>query len=217
MSAQKKSQVKKENTNVTVITAADLERERAIEHPANKEFALVVRQQRHNSRQGTVGCKDRSEVNRTNKKPWKQKGTGRARAGTARSPLWRGGGVIFGPQLRVRTLDVPQKVRRTAFGSLLDGHLAAKQLYALDWQLTGDIPKTALAKKALQTAQLHGERVTLFLNFDDILHHRAFANMPAVTIVSFDAPNAIALAKGMHWVVLKKDMDQFKQMVAQWH
>ncbi len=218
MSAQKKQQsVKNASAAVQVITAADLGRDAAIAHPGRKEFALIIRQLRFNSRQGTVGCKDRSEVNRTNKKPWKQKGTGRARAGTARSPLWRGGGVIFGPQLRVRTLGIPKKVRRTALGSMLNGHLERKQLVALDWQLPGDVPKTSLARKALQAAQLHNGRIALFLGFDDIVHHRAFANIPSVSIVSFDAPNALQLAQGRHWVVLKKDMDQFTQMVTQWH
>ena len=61
-------------------------------------FALWVRALLQNWRQGTVVCKGRSEVAYSNKKPWKQKGTGRARAGSARSPLWRSGGVIFGPK-----------------------------------------------------------------------------------------------------------------------
>ena len=62
-----------------------------------------------NWRQGTVACKGRSDVAFSNKKPWKQKGTGRARAGSARSPLWRKGGVIFGPQPRTRTLTITQE------------------------------------------------------------------------------------------------------------
>ena len=61
-------------------------------------MAIYVRALLQNWRQGTVACKGRSDVSYSNKKPWKQKGTGRARAGSARSPLWRGGGVIFGPQ-----------------------------------------------------------------------------------------------------------------------
>src|SRR5690348_15481044 len=66
-----------------------------------QSFSTWIRSLLQNWRQGTVGVKGRSDVARSNKKPWKQKGTGRARAGSARSPLWRGGGVIFGPSPRV--------------------------------------------------------------------------------------------------------------------
>ena len=216
MSAQKKT-VKNATAPLQIITAADLGRDAANAQPYGKELALVVRELRLNGRQGTVGCKDRSEVARTNKKPFKQKGTGRARAGTARSPLWKGGGVIFGPQLRTREIGVPKQVRRTALGNMLNDFLIRKQLVALDWQLPSDAPKTALAREALRSAQLDKGHVTLFLAFDDIVHHRAFANIPSVSIVSFDAPNALHLAQGRHWVVLKKDIDQFTDMVAQWH
>ena len=74
-------------------------------------FSTWIRSLRQNWRQGTVGCKGRSDVAHSNKKPWKQKGTGRARAGSPRSPLWRGGGVTFGPQARVRTLAVPAQLK----------------------------------------------------------------------------------------------------------
>src|ERR1700733_5875246 len=69
-------------------------------------FSTWIRVLAKNWQQGTVACQGRSDVAYTNRKPWKQKGTGRARAGSARSPLWKGGGVIFGPQARVRTMKV---------------------------------------------------------------------------------------------------------------
>ena len=71
-------------------------------------MSIYIRSLLQNWRQGTVACKGRSDVGYSNKKPWKQKGTGRARAGSARSPLWRGGGVIFGPQPRTRVLKNEQ-------------------------------------------------------------------------------------------------------------
>src|SRR3990170_8981839 len=83
------------------------------EKPASREeISTWVRVLVHNWHQGTVGVKGRSDVAFSGKKPWKQKGTGRARAGTARSPLWRGGGVIFGPQAKVKTLRVSQKQKK---------------------------------------------------------------------------------------------------------
>src|SRR5438105_1375079 len=75
-------------------------------------FSNYIRSLIQNWRQGTVACKTRGEIAFSNKKPWKQKGTGRARAGSRRSPLWRKGGVIFGPQSRVRTLKVGRAVKQ---------------------------------------------------------------------------------------------------------
>ena len=73
--------------------------------------SLAIRVHRQNARQGTVSVKDRTAlVSRSNRKPWKQKGTGRARAGTARSPLWRGGAVSHGPQKRVKVLSINKKM-----------------------------------------------------------------------------------------------------------
>ena len=98
-----KESSKKMISNLSPISAKDIGLEGFSEN-MSKEYAVWVRVLMQNWRQGTVGCKARSDVAYTNKKPWKQKGTGRARAGSARSPIWRGGGVTFGPQARVKTL-----------------------------------------------------------------------------------------------------------------
>ena len=79
----------------------------------------VVRMQLASRRQGTASTKTRSDVSGGGKKPWRQKGTGRARAGTSRSPLWRGGGTVFGPHPRDYSYSIPKKVRRAALKSAL--------------------------------------------------------------------------------------------------
>ncbi len=79
----------------------------------------VVRMQLASRRQGTASTKTRSDVRGGGRKPWRQKGTGRARAGTSRSPLWRGGGTVFGPHPRDYSYKVPKKVRRVALRSAL--------------------------------------------------------------------------------------------------
>jgi large subunit ribosomal protein L4 len=78
---------------------------------------LAVRRELANARSGSANAKTRAEVSGGGKKPWKQKGTGRARAGSNRSPLWKGGGVIFGPKPRDFDFDIPKKVRRLAVRS----------------------------------------------------------------------------------------------------
>ena len=78
---------------------------------------LALRRQLNNARQGSASCKTRAEVSGGGKKPWKQKGTGRARAGSLRSPLFAGGGVIFGPKPRSYAFNMPQKARKLALKS----------------------------------------------------------------------------------------------------
>jgi large subunit ribosomal protein L4 len=179
-------------------------------------FATWVRALLQNWRQGTVACKGRSDVNRTNKKPWKQKGTGRARAGSARSPLWRGGGVIFGPMMRTRKLKENRDIHRSVMASLLHERIENKNLFCLDWTVQGDLPKVSQAYKTLKDAGLHQRKALLFVAPDDILTYASFANMPSVTPVLFDQPNAFDAARGRCWIYLKKDENLFKEMVTRW-
>ncbi|MCL4361145.1 50S ribosomal protein L4 [Candidatus Dependentiae bacterium] len=179
-------------------------------------LSLYVRALRQNWRQGTVGCKDRGEVAFSNRKPWKQKGTGRARAGSLRSPLWRKGGVIFGPQPRVRTLKVSKDLKKNVFSSLLIDKLRQGKIFNLDFNIEADLPKTSLAFNALKSAQLHDKKIILFVPAGDFKIHAAFSNLPNVGMLLFDQPNAYDLANCENWVVLKKDMEQFKEMVSKW-
>lgn len=179
-------------------------------------FAQAIRGLLHNWRQGTVGCKTRSQVVGSTRKPWKQKGTGRARVGSVKSPLWRGGGIIFGPQKRTRTLKVTKKLRRTVVRDLLQGVLDNKRLLVLDWSLEGDKPNTKQAMEVIKTAKLTGKQVNIFVSANDLVIAKSFLNIPSARIVFMDAPNAYVLSDAEHWVVFKKDIDAFKTMVAQW-
>src|SRR5436189_5382445 len=120
---------KKTTNNVTKFTvhpilAQDIDFDiNSFNRASNLLFSTWARVLTKNWQQGTVACQGRSEVSRTNKKPWKQKGTGRARAGSARSPLWKGGGVIFGPQARVRTLKISKKARQKVMTTILADYL----------------------------------------------------------------------------------------------
>lgn len=180
-------------------------------------FAVSIRALLTSWRQGTVGCKDRAEVARSGKKPWKQKGTGRARAGTARSPLWRGGGVIHGPQARVHKAKVSQRARLNSFGVLLNQYMDNGSVYSADWSVAGNVPKTKNAFGLLRDAQLvNQKKVILFLTVEDRIHYASFANIPNVHLMFFDQPNVYDLARASRWVFLQKDVEQFKKMVMRW-
>lgn len=179
-------------------------------------FSTLARHYMFNWRQGTVACKDRGEVNRTNKKPWKQKGTGRARAGTARSPLWKGGGVIFGPQERVRTVRMPKKMKNKVLLTLLSQMLEAKSIVCADWSMASERPNTSQAHALLNSLGIGSKKIVLFVASYDFQLALSFANIPNVHPLSFDQANAYDLANSNCWLFLKKDLDHFKGMVSQW-
>lgn len=199
-----------------IITAADLEFTGSSEQVNMQAVSQYMRALMQNWRQGTVACKDRSEVAFSNKKPWKQKGTGRARAGSPRSPLWRKGGVIFGPQERVRTLKVPKNLKKEVFSDLLANKLSREKVVALNWSFDQEKPKTALAYAALQQAGLAGKKVVFFVSTHDFITQASFANIPGVSMIFFDQPNAFVLAHAEYWMYLAKDSDLFKEMVHIW-
>ncbi|MBN2267041.1 MAG: 50S ribosomal protein L4 [Candidatus Babeliaceae bacterium] len=190
------------------------EREGASISPAN--FATAIRVLLQNWRQGTVGCKSRSEVNKTGKKPFKQKGTGRARAGTARSPLWRGGGVVFGPQPRVRKLKISRKASRQVMSELVRDRIENGRVVALPIEWQDDKPKTSVAVAALKKAGLLGSKLVVLVPAGDFRAHASFVNVDNVRVLFFDQVNAYDLAIGEYWVFGAHDKEHFKEMVGRW-
>lgn len=128
----------------------------------------VVKNQLANKRQGTQSAKTRAEVRGGGKKPWRQKGTGRARAGSIRAPHWKGGGVIFAPKPRDYSYSVPKKVKRLAMKSALSSKVQNSEIIVLD-ELNLAAPKTKdmvallsnvkAAKKALVVTAENNENV----------------------------------------------------------
>ena len=116
---------------------------------------MAVRRQLKNGRQGSACAKTRAEVSGGGKKPWKQKGTGRARAGSTRSPLFEGGGVIFGPKPRDYDFQMPQKARRLALRSALSARVENTVLVKDFSQITE--PKTKLMTQALKALNVTGK------------------------------------------------------------
>ena len=111
-----------------------------------------------NQRQGTHSTKTRRWVTGGNQKPWKQKGTGRARQGTTRSPLWPGGGTVFGPHPRDYTQDIPKKVKQLARRSSLNARAREGSLWLIE-SLAFDGPKTSRLAELLDTMGLGGKPI----------------------------------------------------------
>jgi large subunit ribosomal protein L4 len=137
------------NTNGEALGEITLAKEVFGVEPNLHVMHLALRRQLNNARQGSACAKTRAEVSGGGKKPWKQKGTGRARAGSLRSPLFVGGGVIFGPNPRSFTYTVPKKVRRLALKSALSSKFADSKMIVVEDMNLSEV-KTAAVAKALK-------------------------------------------------------------------
>ena len=179
-------------------------------------YANVVRVLMNRWRQGTSSTKTRGEISFANKKPWKQKGTGRARAGSARSPIWRSGGITFGPRPGFKKLKVNKQVRPGVFLNILANAMDEKLISCLDFNLTTEKNLTSEAGRFLKTVGLENKRLTLFIGSDDIKSHMAFRNIANVYIAFFDQPNAFDLSSKGLWVFFKRDKEQFEGMIKRW-
>ncbi len=157
--------------------------------PHGEAVHLSVRAFLASIRRGTASTKTRSEVRGGGRKPWPQKGTGRARTGSIRSPLFRGGGVIFGPKPRNYSIKVPKKVKRLALSSALSSKAKEKKVLVLD-ELKMDTPKTKKAVEILNNLKLSDKKVTLVITEGEENLALSFRNLPTVNIVYADELNA---------------------------
>ncbi len=140
-------------------------------------------------RQGTHDTKGRSEVSGGGKKPWRQKGTGRARQGSIRATQWVGGGVPFGPTPRSHYKRTNKKEIKLAMRSVLSGKLADGELFLVDSIDFGDEPKTKKAKALLESLGIAVKRVTVVVGNDDIVEMISFRNLPNVRVLGVNEAN----------------------------
>ena len=164
-------------------------------------FDAVIAQ-RASLRQGNHKVKNRSEVAGGGRKPWRQKGTGRARQGSIRSPQWRGGGIVFGPTPRSYAYKLPKKVRRLALKSALSAKVLEQNFLVLD-ALTFDAPKTKDFKAVLAALEINKKAlfVTSEVNENAILSAR---NIAGVTVLTAEGINVVDLL-GHDKVVFTQD------------
>lgn len=153
-----------------------------------------------NRRLGTACTKGRSEVNGSNAKPYKQKGTGRARRGDKKSPITVGGGTIFGPKPRDFSYSMPKKAKRLAMKSILSKKLAEDRLRVLS-DFNSDGKTKALAGIINNFAK--DERTVLIIHNDDKMMKRAARNIPNLSLLNFDRLEAHTLFYGKKVLILE--------------
>lgn len=154
-------------------------------------------------RQGSASTKTRGQVRGGGKKPWRQKGTGRARAGTNRSPIWTGGGTVFGPHPRSYETNLPKKVRRSALRSLLSAKLRDNRLVVVD-KITLDEPKTKLFVQAAAGMGMADKKAVFITPEKDEILRRSTGNLHKVLVLPTEGMNVYDLLR-FDTVVLLQD------------
>ena len=147
----------------------------------------VVRSQRAAWRQGTSNTLTRGKVSGGGKKPWRQKGTGRARLGTIRAPQWAGGGTVFGPHPRSYAFHVNKKEVKLALRSALSAKLADGELHVVE-NFSFEKPRTKDAVAVLKALGLEG-RTTIVIPDDDVNAYLSFRNIPKVNVIPVSEAN----------------------------
>ncbi|SEC20201.1 50S ribosomal protein L4 [Paenibacillus sp. GP183] len=164
-------------------------------------------------RQGTHKTKGRSEVRGGGRKPWKQKGTGRARQGSIRSPQWKGGGTVFGPTPRSYGYKLPRKVRRLAIRSALSSKVIENEVIVLD-QLTLNAPKTKEFAAILSNLKVASKALVVGLTLDENVALSA-RNIPGVKFVAADGISVLDVMLHDKLIITKDAVQKVEEVLAQ--
>ena len=159
----------------------------------------VVRAYLASRRRGTHKTKERGEVAGTGAKPWKQKHTGRARAGSRRSPLWRSGGTVHGPRPRSYVMKVNKKARRAALRGVLSQRIAEGRLLVLN-SMELEAPKTKDFIQRLDNLGIKGDKVLLLEGLENLNLHLASRNRPELTMLDAGSLNTYEVLNH-RWIV----------------
>lgn len=172
----------------------------------------VVRSQRAARRQGTHDTLTRGQVRGGGKKPWRQKGTGRARQGTIRAPQWAGGGTVFGPHPRSYAFKVPAKVVKLAMRSALSAKLADGEIVVVD-QLSFEKPSTKQAAEVLKNLGLEG-RVTIIVPDDEMNTFLSFRNLSKVRVIGVSELNTLDFIDNKALVLTDAALTRIEEVLA---
>ena len=172
----------------------------------------VVNAQLAAKRSGTHSTKTRAEVRGGGAKPWKQKGTGRARAGSSRIPHWRGGGIAVGPKPRDYSQRTPKKMKRLALRSALSDRAQSNSVYVVDaWDF--ETPSTKAAKTALEAIGTEG-KVLVVTDAQDANTEKSFRNLSNVNVLSSDQLNVFDILVSDSIVFTKDNLPTMNQVSA---
>jgi large subunit ribosomal protein L4 len=179
--------------------------------PNNNVLFDAVVSQRASLRQGNQKVKNRSEVAGGGRKPWKQKGTGRARQGSIRSPQWRGGGVVFGPVPRSYSYKLPKKVRRLALRSALSAKVLEENFIVLE-SLAFATPKTKDFLKVLKDLSIAKKALFVTADLDESVALSA-RNIPGISVVTATGINVLDLLGHDKIVVTKAAVEKIEEVL----
>ena len=182
-----------------------------VEPNENVEFDAILRQ-RASLRQGTHAVKNRSAVSGGGKKPWRQKGTGRARQGSIRSPQFRGGGIVFGPTPRSYKYSLPRKVRQLAIKSALSQKVLDNALVVVD-ALNFDAPKTKEFAGVMDNLKV-AEKVLVVVTDDDKNAALSARNLANATVVTPAGVNILSVVDSQKIVITKSALSQVEEVLA---
>ena len=179
--------------------------------PNDSVVTDVVIMQRASMRQGTHDVKNRSEVRGGGRKPWRQKGTGRARQGSIRSPQWVGGGVVFGPTPRSYAYHLPKKVGRLALKSVLSQKAADSNLIVID-SISYDKPSTKAFAQLLNTVGADNKALVVVEDGNDNVALSA-RNIDKVKVVAPEGVNVLDVINANKLVVTKAALSKIEEVL----
>jgi len=164
-------------------------------------------------RQGNAATKTRAMVRGGGRKPWRQKGTGRARAGSIRSPLWVGGGVTFGPQPRSYKKSMPRKARRLAIRCALSAKVAADELIIVDGMTFAE-PKTKDAVRVIDSFGIDTGKALFITNDVDVNVDKSVRNIPGAKALSNDYLNVYDLLNCQKVLLAKEAITKIEEVLS---
>jgi large subunit ribosomal protein L4 len=164
-----------------------------------------------NRRAGSAATKSKGFVSGGGKKPWRQKGTGRARAGSIRSPIWVGGGTVFGPQARDYSYRMPRTARREALLSALSLKNRESKIIVVD-KLELEQAKTKMMAQAL--AELKVESALIVISQSDIKIERSARNLPKVKVLRVEGLNVYDVLRYEHLILTEQALKQLEERLA---
>ncbi|OWR26921.1 50S ribosomal protein L4 [Saccharibacillus sp. O23] len=181
-------------------------------NPNGHVLHQAVVMQQASLRSGTHKVKGRSEVRGGGRKPWKQKGTGRARQGSIRSPQWKGGGIVFGPTPRSYSFKLPKKVRRLAIKSALSSKVIANEIIVLD-ALSLNAPKTKEFAAILNKLNVDRKALVVAPEYDNNVALSA-RNIPGVKFVQADGINVLDVLVHDKLIITKDAVQKVEEVFA---